>query len=161
MADRMKESVFSILGAPRAGLRVLDLFAGTGALALESISRGAADAVLVESNREAAEIARENAEQVGFGSHTRMLTQPVSRVLPNLEKAGDRFDWIFVDPPYESEERERTLTFLGKSRLLGNEAVVIVHAPWRHPPAQRYGCLEVADLRRYGQAEVRFYRTIV
>jgi 16S rRNA (guanine966-N2)-methyltransferase len=95
-ADRVREALFSMLGDV-SGLRVLDLFAGSGALGIEALSRGAAAAVFVERNRKAAAVARQNLESLG-------LQAPVLEgdALTVLAHAGDPYDLVFVDPPYDS-----------------------------------------------------------
>ncbi len=161
MADRVKESVFGILGPPPDGLRVLDLFAGTGALALESLSRGAHDAVLVERDVAASKVALANAAHSGFADRVRLLRADVVRVIARLANQGERFGWIFVDPPYATRDLADTLARLAETRPFQPEPVVIAHHMWRNAPADAYGDLRLVDSRRYGQAVIRFYRVIV
>lgn len=161
MGDRVKESLFSILGDPAPDTRVLDLFAGTGSLALEALSRGAQTAVLVERNHRAAEIARENAENARLLDLTRFLQIPAARALSMLEREGVSFRWIFVDPPYATNDLLQILERLGQSSLVAPDGIVVTHFPFKRPPAERYGALGVMDRRKYGQAEVRLYARIV
>jgi 16S rRNA (guanine(966)-N(2))-methyltransferase RsmD len=156
-ADRVKEAIFNILGPPlrRPGerFRVLDLFAGSGALALEALSRGADEAVLVESDPEAAAAAERNTAALGVGARARILRREVGAVLRGLE---GRFDWIFVDPPYEGGALDRALRLLGRSSLVAG-AVVAEHDA-KSPPADSYAGLALADRRRWGSTGVSFYR---
>jgi 16S rRNA (guanine966-N2)-methyltransferase len=82
------------------GTRVLDLFAGSGALGLEALSRGAKSAVFVESNAKAAEVLQKNVQILGAEESSRVVAREVSRTLPILAEAGPLFDWIFADPPW-------------------------------------------------------------
>lgn len=98
-SDRVREAIASMLGARMdlAGARVLDLYAGTGALALEALSRGAATAVLVESDRKAAVVARENIAVCGAAASARVVHRTVASF---LSAPGPRYDLVFLDPPY-------------------------------------------------------------
>jgi 16S rRNA (guanine966-N2)-methyltransferase len=105
-SDRVKESVFSALGPERlVGARVLDLYAGSGALALEALSRGAAGAMLVERDRGAARAIRANVETLGFGDRAVLRVGPVSGVLGGPPPA-ERFDLALLDPPYDAPGSE-------------------------------------------------------
>src|SRR5438132_1215848 len=97
-ADRVRETLFNVLGQWLEGQSVLDLYAGTGALALEALSRGAAKAVLVDRDREAQALIRANAESLGFEGRVELLAMPVERAFAAL--AGRRFELVFADPPY-------------------------------------------------------------
>src|SRR5215510_10826844 len=99
-ADRVREAIFNVLGQWMDGWSVLDLFAGTGALALESISRGARRAVMVDEDKEAVRLCRTNAAALGFKEQVEILAMPVTRALAQLQRAGERFELIFADPPY-------------------------------------------------------------
>ncbi|MFZ2510293.1 MAG: 16S rRNA (guanine(966)-N(2))-methyltransferase RsmD [Gordonia sp. (in: high G+C Gram-positive bacteria)] len=99
-SDRVREAIASMLGARMdlTGSSVLDLYAGTGALALEALSRGAASAVLVESDRKAAAVARENIAVCGAGATARVVNRTV---VSFLSGPGPRYDLVFLDPPYD------------------------------------------------------------
>lgn len=101
-ADRVKEAVFSSLGA-MAGLRVLDLFAGTGGMAIEALSRGAAAAVLVEVHRGVAAVARDNLARAHVEDRGRVVVAPAAKVVahPVVAAPGGPFDLVLLDPPYQ------------------------------------------------------------
>src|SRR5215216_7076393 len=99
-ADRVKEALFSLLARDLTGARVLDLFAGTGSLGIEALSRGAAQAVLVDSLAPAAKMIRENLHELGFTERATIWTAPVARTLRSMGRRGEIFDVIFLDPPY-------------------------------------------------------------
>lgn len=98
-SDRVREALFSTLG-PVEGLRVLDLFAGSGALSIEAISRGAREAVLVERDRRTAGVVRENLEAMGIGEEARLVSGDAVAQAGRLGEAGEKFDLVFVDAPY-------------------------------------------------------------
>jgi 16S rRNA (guanine(966)-N(2))-methyltransferase RsmD len=157
-ADRVKEALFNILGAPgRHPFRVLDLFAGSGALALEALSRGADEAVMVEEDRSAAEAAERNVGLLGVAARARIVRREAGAVVASLSRDGQSFDWIFVDPPYEGGALDRALRLLGRSPLVGAGVVIAEHDA-RTPPDERYGALTLDDRRRWGATAVSFYR---
>ena len=108
-ADRFKEVLFDCIQFQVAGSRFLDLFAGSGAIAIEALSRGAKEAVLVEESAEACGIIRENLETCGFKSEAMLLCEKVSPALEKLAVRAEPFDFIFLDPPYHRGLSEETL----------------------------------------------------
>ena len=149
-SDRAREAVFSILGPVVAGASVLDLFCGTGALAVEALSRGAAHAVLVDSNPR---LARRNVAELGLGARAEVIRDDAIRF---LGRSGERFDLIFCDPPYNIADRlEGDLDSLIPRRLRSGGRL-IVESSARRPIA--LPGLPVATERRYGDALVRIYR---
>jgi 16S rRNA (guanine(966)-N(2))-methyltransferase RsmD len=159
-SDRVREAVFNILGAPPHGARVLDLYAGAGALGLEALSRGAASAVFVDRDAGAVRCVQENAAELGLHERARVLRGEALPSLRKLATAGERFTWVFVDPPYASGEAAAALDALGAppAPLLDDDAVVVVEHDRRRAPDDQYGALSRADRRRYGDTEVSFYR---
>jgi 16S rRNA (guanine966-N2)-methyltransferase len=160
-AERVREALFSILGAPPPGTRVLDLFAGAGTLGLEALSRGAEAAVLIESSKVAARVLRDNVAALGLGDRATVVCDDAIRALGRLP-AGARFRWVFLDPPYRTDLAARALAVLdaeaGSDRLLERDAVVVVEHDRRNPCDLPRECLVRTDRRRYGDTEVSFYR---
>lgn len=148
-ADRVKESLFSILGARVLGARVLDLFAGTGALALEALSRGAADAVLVD--RATAGICHANAVHTRLAERAEVRAGDVFAELSRLSRAERQFDLVFCDPPYHLGLWERVLTALDGSALLSAGGVVIVEHGADEMELPALGMLACVDRRSYGK----------
>src|SRR5262249_7551159 len=130
--------------------RVLDLYAGTGAMGLEALSRGAREAVFVESDGDACALISENAKTLGFPS----VTVEESKVL-SFRPTG-KFGWIFIDPPYASHELPKLLDRLGSA--LDDEGIAVAEHDWKNAPEERHGALARIELRRYGQTGVSFYR---
>jgi len=155
-ADRVRESIFNILGQWLDGQRVLDLYAGTGALGLEAVSRGAARAVLVDSGREAAELCRQNARELGFEGQVSVMAMPVERALQALRGAGERFDVVFADPPYAAEVTARTLA--QAEPLLEPGGVCVMEHDKREEVPEAVGRLRRVDARVFGATRVAFFR---
>src|ERR1051325_727166 len=115
--DLVKQAVFNSLGERVVGARVLELFAGTGALSLECLSRGAVSAVCVEKSSRHAEVLRKNFEIAGFSAQLELRVQDVFAALPQLAAAGPRFDFVLADPPYGEKNVGRRSTSLAQQLL--------------------------------------------
>ena len=157
-SDKVREAIFNIL-TTRADppAQVLDLYAGSGALGLEALSRGAGRALFVDSDGDACDLVRANADALGLHGEVRCI--PVVRWL--VKEAGGDYGWIFLDPPYDSHETGelgKALELIAKKALLGADGVAVAEHEWRHAPDERYGALALFDRRRYGQTAVSFYR---
>jgi 16S rRNA (guanine966-N2)-methyltransferase len=145
--DIVREAMFSALDARGAlvDASVLDLYAGTGALAIEALSRGAARAVLVERDRSALAAIAENLETIGFGDRVRVAATDVGATLRGPQPSGAPFDLVFVDPPYGTPDPDVTavLAALDAPGWLAEDAIVTVERPARHavalPPGWRTG----------------------
>ena len=151
-SDKVRGAVMNVLGQFFDGGAVLDLYAGTGALALEALSRGCARAVCVEADRGAAEIVRRNAEACGFADRVEIRRGRVLDEVPRLPR--EAFALAFVDPPY-GEGPEAALAVLEPLLARGGRAVAEHDA--RRPPAERYGALALVDRRAYGDTGISIY----
>jgi 16S rRNA (guanine966-N2)-methyltransferase len=139
-----------------AGARVLDAFAGSGALGLEALSRGAASALFVEQSRDVARTLHANVAALGVGARARIVTRDASVALRALASSGERFDLCFVDPPYASPLAAQTLALLARSGLLSERAVLVAESDRRHSPGPIAG-LALALERRYGDTLISLY----
>lgn len=155
--DRVKESLFNILRAEVEGATVLDLFAGSGALALEALSRGAAKAALVDRDREAMACIRRNVEKLRFEDRTELLFCDWTQALPKLRQSGYRFDLVFLDPPYKMTEAGEICQRLYAEGLLKPDALTVVEHRAGAAPALD-APFETCDARVYRDTEVHFYR---
>ena len=149
MMDRVKEAIFSSLGSAVDGAVVLDLYAGSGSLGLEALSRGAASVTFVEWSREARAALADNLEALGLSG----AVVPM-RVEEYLERPGPNVDLAFVDPPYALAlpSVEHVLGLL--ARRLAPGSIVVLHRRTGSVRAAPPPGLVVADMRRYGDAEV-------
>jgi 16S rRNA (guanine966-N2)-methyltransferase len=155
---RLRESAFGILAHRGAieGARVLDLFAGTGALGIEALSRGAAELVAVEQDRDVARILRENLEHTGLAARARIVVAPVAAALERLP-ADEPFDVVLVDPPYRSGLAEVALEALVARCLVAPHGRVLVeHA--RVEPLHSPTALEVELERPCGDSSMTLLR---
>ena len=154
-ADRVRQAIFNILGAPPTGAAALDLYAGSGALGLEALSRGCARAVFVEQAAPALVALRENVGALGLADRARVVGGDVVRAAGRLLREGERFHWIFLDPPYAAAEMQRALGATGP--LCAKDATVVAEHDVRNVPAEAVGSLRRSDQRRWGDTCVSFY----
>lgn len=154
-SDRVRESLFSVLGSVE-GLSVLDLFAGTGALGLEAVSRGASEVLFVERSRRVARELSQRLERLGLDASDGVRLMPIDakKAIARLAKEGlEQFDLVFLDPPYEKGDREGTLEALFAAGILREHARVVVEGPKRHPLPPLSG-VRVLDERDYGDTKL-------
>jgi 16S rRNA (guanine966-N2)-methyltransferase len=150
--DRVRESLFARLG-DLEGAAVLDLFAGTGALGIEALSRGAASLVSVERARGAVAVLRANVAALRLNSSTRVMAEDAVDAVRRLGRAGMRFELVLADPPYASGEAQRALEVLVEAEVLAEGAVVVLERSRSHPPPLVAG-LALLDERRYGNTVI-------
>ncbi len=164
-ADRLRETLFNVLcaGDPHtlAESVWLDLYAGTGAVGIEALSRGARMVYFAESSKAAAELIATNLKSLGIAHGFQILKIDAAKALRQLEAAGNVVDYVFFDPPYaKQEEYAKTLTALAESKLLYDRSLVIAEHEKRFDPGEAFG-----ELRRYrklvqGDAALSFYQRI-
>ena len=156
-SDRVRESLFMSL-EPLEGLRVVDLFAGSGALAVEALSRGASFADLVDDDRHAREAIEHNLESLALTARARLWPLRLPSGLPRLAEALAHADLVFADPPYGGEDARETLAWLGgPGRLRPGTRVVLERHGKDDVPAQQ-GALVRERERKYGETVVDLYR---
>jgi 16S rRNA (guanine(966)-N(2))-methyltransferase RsmD len=154
-ADRVRQSLFDLLGQRLDGLAVLDLYAGTGALALEAISRGAARAVLVENDARACAAIAHNVDSLHYGHRCRLLRGELPGALQQLR--GERFDLVFSDPPYALRAAQTTLDALLANALLTPAGRVVLEMDRREPLPSPPPALRVAAERTYGDTRALIF----
>jgi 16S rRNA (guanine966-N2)-methyltransferase len=158
-ADQVRIALMDTLAPRLAGARFLDLFAGAGGVGLEAVSRGAAQATFVERDARAIAALRENVASLGLeASVLRVLRGDVLRELPALYRQGERFDLVFLDPPYQGGLVETTLETLGGGGLLLPEGWVVAQHFTKRAPAPTVGALAAFRTRRFGETTLTFYR---
>src|SRR5262249_7628022 len=157
-AARVKEALFNILPHDLSGAKALDLFAGTGNLTIEALSRGATAAILVDASAESGKAIRENVRRLDLTDRTKVLIMPVARALRLLMGQGETFDLIFLDPPYERQWIDKTLKIIAQGELLRESGVLIAEHSVRENVEPRYGSLSLHDQRRYGSTLLSFFK---
>lgn len=156
-AARVKEALFNILPHDLSGLRVLDLFAGTGNLSVEALSRGAAEAILVDASREAGKAIRENLRTLGFSGKSEVWIAPAPKATRLLARRGEKFDLIFLDPPYQKDWIGKILRTIAQEELLREAGIVVAEHSVRENVEENYGRLNLQDQRRYGTTMLSFF----
>jgi 16S rRNA (guanine966-N2)-methyltransferase len=156
-AARVKEALFNILPHDLCGIRILELFAGTGNVTIEALSRGAAEAILVDSSAESGKAIRENLQRFQLADRTKVWITPVARALRLMARRGETFDMIFLDPPYERKWIGSTLKIIGEGRLLRESGVLVAEHSIREKVEPRYSSLGLRDQRRYGSTLLSFF----
>ena len=152
-ADKVKGALFNILASRFAieSACVLDLFAGTGNLGIEALSRGAGSVTFVEQSAASVRLLRENLKLCGFESRARVMSVGVERALAALAREGARFDGILLDPPYEKGLVDRALAAIAAHTLIRPGGWVMVEHHIDEPPAAAHGTLRLTQARRYGK----------
>ncbi len=153
--DRVRENVFNILQMKVRGAKVLDLFSGSGAMAFEAISRGADAAVLVDCDRSANQVERQNAQKLRMQDQCRILLADWQMAVRQLAAQGEKFDVVFLDPPYAMHDMTPVMEAL--KPLLAEDAIILLEHEAKTFPSTPDG-YELYDNRKYGIAGVSFFR---
>lgn len=156
---RVREALLAILAPRTHGARVLDLYAGTGAVGLESLSRGARQVVFVENHVASADILRANVTRCGYDERCVVVTQDVETFFTSPPSFGEppAFDLVFADPPYHATDPVRLLERLELSGRLAARGMVILEHFFKHPVPVRTGSLMQTRQSRYGDTMLTFY----
>lgn len=160
-ADRIRESVFNILAGGMQAKQVLDLFAGTGALGIEALSRGAAGAVFVDQAKAALAAIRSNIRNLDLEDRTRVIQWNILKGLHCLASKPAIFDLVFMDPPYEAHALTPALNALVTCGALAPAARIVIEHSIREPLAFPMDQLTLTDQRRFGKTLVSFMDTVV
>jgi len=155
--DRVRESLFNILAARVVGARVLDLFAGSGALGIEALSRGAAHAVFADSSPRAVRAVGENLAALGLTGRAEVLRSDAAAFLVKLAGSSDRFDLVFMDPPYGEGQLPRCLPLA--AGVLAEGGLVVAEHDVSAPPPGSAGPLVCFRTARYGSVALSLYQS--
>lgn len=158
-SDRLRETLFNILGPMLEGTTFVDLYAGTGAVGIEALSRGVRHAIFVEQHAPAVALIRRNLESLGIGAQAEILSIDAARAIERLEARRVHAQIIFLDPPYaDDKEYEDTLELLGESAIVAPGARVVVEHLRKRELPERLGDLELVRVVEQGDAALSFYR---
>ena len=157
-AAKVRESLFNIIGPSISGSLFLDLYAGTGAVGLDAMSRGAGRVVFVEANRLRADLIKKLSVELGFEGSVGVYRIKAFSFLKRAVGEGRRFDYIFIDPPYQSEETMKVLPLIGESNILRREGLVIVEHFSKRVLPEKVGHLQKVKTYLYGDTSLTTYR---
>jgi len=160
-ADRTKESIFNILAGQLEKKRVLDLFAGTGALGIEALSRGASFAVFVDNHKMALQAIRKNIQTLNLTSCARIVKCDIVGNLHFLKAEPEPFDFVFMDPPYGIDALLPVLSVIATLNVLSCNARIVVEHSARETLESLPESLILADQRRFGKTLVSFVNPVV
>ena len=160
--DKVKEGIFNAIQFNVEGARVLDLFAGTGQLGIEALSRGAAHCTFVDRRSDAVKLVRENLELCGLSDRAQVLA---GDAMAYLAARSGRFDLIFLDPPYAADLLERAIETIARFDILNEHGIIVAEspadkllpepeAPYRRGREYRYGQIKVTIYRREGEDSI-------
>ncbi len=152
-ADRVREAVFSSIGSRVFTARILDLFAGTGAMSLEALSRGALSAVLIEKDKSAAEIIKKNIA-LCKAQDARLIVADCFSVIPSLK---GQFDLVFIDPPYNRGLLSKALIALLNTDCLSEDALIVAETSSSEPEEICFEHLFEIKRAKYGEAQIIYY----
>lgn len=157
-SDKVRESIFNILGQGFHFNHVFDLFAGTGAMGIEALSRGAEGAVFVDKDNSAVNLIKKNLDICGFEDRAKVIKMDVIQAL-NIKHLA--FDLIFIDPPYEAGLTDTVLKLIDRSEMLAKDGVVVSETSKRIISKPVLSNLVEFDKRQYGDTVVTFYKNVV
>lgn len=153
-SGRVKEAIFNVLSPQIATSKVLDVFAGTGAMGIEALSRGAEKAVFIEKRRDAWLTVKENLQATGLGAYAEVYKGDFSVVLPRLD---DKFDIIFIDPPYNQGFVQPAIALIATKRLLSPMGVIVLETDAKHKEIIEAEGLKLVKESVYGDTAVLYY----
>lgn len=155
--DRVKESLFCLLGPRVQGVRFLDLFAGSGAIGIEALSRGASEAIFIDSDIKSVEIIKDNLRTTDLHSEAKVFCIDIFKGLSVLARKEERFQMIFLDPPYEKGFEDKILEFIAQSKILDSKGLVVVESSKRTELAEDYSELVMVRQETYGDSKINFF----
>lgn len=159
-SDRLRETLFNILGTRVRDSRFVDLCAGSGAVGIEALSRGARHAVFIEQSRRACAVIEANLGQLGITNRASLICREALAALKQLASEGEPFDHIFFDPPYASGIYSTVLSYLGESLNLADDGLIVVEHRAKSPLDSDYGRLKLFRQLQQGESALAFYRAV-
>jgi len=157
-SDRVKEAVFNMLRDKLYESAVLDIFAGTGNMGFEALSRGSSKAVFIEKNRKAVSVIEKNARNLDCVSMIHIIKKDVFKAIDDLSKERDAFDIIFMDPPYNANIEKSVLLAILNADILDRQGVVVVEHDYKNEMPNNVEELIKIDTRKYGNTGISLYK---
>lgn len=158
--DRVKEALFNILQFDLKDAKILDLFSGSGALGIEALSRGAKEAVLCDNSHKAIQIINKNLKETRLIDKAKIVNKDYIDAIEQLHKQSQKFDIIFLDPPYKSDYAIKSIEYIIKYNLLEEDGIIVVETDDKNKidEIKKDNKLEVYDTRKYGIVLIIFIR---
>ena len=156
-SDKIRQAMFNVLGDSVAGAEALDLFAGSGALGIEALSRGAESVVFVEKDTAAVRAINANIEKAALSDRTRVFRTDFRSALTRLSREDAKFDIIFIDPPYEGDFLADVRAAFQENGVTTKESIIVVEHFAKTSPPELLSGLPLADTRSYGQTALSYY----
>lgn len=155
--DRIKEPLFSILMPYMEDAKVLDLFSGTGNLGIEAVSRGAKFCWLNDINKNALKVIISNVRLTGCENYVKITGKEYEKCLKQIQSVGEKFDVIFLDPPYNANYEEKVLNLIVEYNILNKGGIIVLESDKRKQVNKNIPELKLKDERTYGRVIIRFY----
>ena len=155
--ERIKEAIFSIIGDKITDARFLDLYSGTGNMAIEALSRGASRAVMIEQDKEALRIIIDNVNDLKLDGKCRAYKNDVIRAIEILGRKNEKFDIIFMDPPYQDNVTKKVLKAIEKANILTEDGVIICEHHLLEDLEDNIASFRKTDERKYNKKILTFY----
>ncbi|OFI47877.1 16S rRNA (guanine(966)-N(2))-methyltransferase RsmD [Floricoccus penangensis] len=159
--DKVKGAIFNMIGPYFNGGRALDLFAGSGGLSIEAVSRGMDEAVLVEKDFRAQKIVMENIKMTKEDSKFTLLKMPAEKAMNSLAAQGQKFDLVLLDPPYAKEEIENNIQFLQDKDMLSDDAIIVCETDKSVDLSNEIGSFELIKQKVYGISKISIYEKVL
>jgi len=157
-SDRLRETLFNILAPQIVGSRFLDLCAGSGAIGIEALSRGASNVTLVERSRTACSLIRKNLESLGIERDAAVVCRDAEPAVRSLAGQEAQFDIIFFDPPYACTIHGPVLDLIARGHLLSEDGIVVIEHRAKAPPGSEFAGLKVYRQLKQGESALTFMR---
>lgn len=158
--DRVKESLFNILGPIPNDSVILDLFAGSGSIGIEFLSRGAAKAYFVDNSPKSISVIKENLSHTGFLERAKIIKGDAIRTVKFLGRKGIKLDYIYIDPPFNKKLIKKALDEIKKGNISNNNGIIIMEHEKELSLSEEFSNFRKSDARRYGNKALTFYTYI-
>lgn len=156
--DRVKESIFDIIQIKIYGSKVIDVFAGTGSLGLEALSRGASNCYLIDKSKDTYDLLRQNVTNLKFEDKCKTFNMDSYKVLEQLGESSEKFDIIFIDPPYVKDMIPPAILIIEKYKMLLNRGIIVTKVDSIEEIYQGTDKIKLYNHRKYGNTTICFYR---
>jgi 16S rRNA (guanine966-N2)-methyltransferase len=160
-ADRLRENIFNIISFRVEGSLVIDLFAGTGAMGIEALSRGAASALFIDNDKEALNAIKKNIENCGLGDRATIAAIDIEKNKIGIKHAFGAANLVFIDPPYNKNLIRPAMVNLSRSKSLQKEALLVIEHDSMETIPEDIHCYKRDDWRKYGKTLVSFVKYMV